>query len=215
MTGVTETSQVDAVTAESKKWRRGKPKADDICRKCGGKGHWARVCPSESGRVRQKKGPTESTTVNCTCIQAANVASCYHLQGQLEALEVLCLMDPGSQVSLINADLVDTSSLQIESTPVKPIAINQQPILIKGSVTCQVRLGPLQTRWQFLVVKGIASAVVIGGRQITIIVPKHWSINWHNDIHSCQVGSEANDCAGSGVEIWVNVCMYVCLYVYL
>jgi len=34
MTGVTETSQVDAVTAESKKWRRAKPKADDICQKC-------------------------------------------------------------------------------------------------------------------------------------------------------------------------------------
>jgi len=52
-------------------------------------------------------------------------------------------MDPGSQVSLINADLIDTSSLQMESTPVKSIAINQQPILIKGSVMCQVRLVPL------------------------------------------------------------------------
>jgi len=51
-------------------------------------------------------------------------------------------MDPGSQVSLINADLIDTSSLQMESTPVKSIAINQQPILIKG-VMCQVRLVPL------------------------------------------------------------------------
>jgi len=44
---------------------------------------------------------------------------------------------------------------------VKPIAINQQPILIKGSVKFQCWLGPLQTRWQFLVVKGITSAVVI------------------------------------------------------
>ena len=31
MTGVTGTSQVDAVTAENKKWRRAKPKAEDIC----------------------------------------------------------------------------------------------------------------------------------------------------------------------------------------
>ena len=38
MTGVTGTSQVDAVTAENKKWRRAKPKAEDICQKCGGKG---------------------------------------------------------------------------------------------------------------------------------------------------------------------------------
>ena len=82
--------------------------------------------------------------------------------GQIESSEVLCLMDPGSQVSLINADMVEISQLRIEPTPVRPVAINQQPISITGSATCRVTLGPLQTSWQFLVVRGIASAVVMG-----------------------------------------------------
>jgi len=42
-------------------------------------------------------------------------------------------------------------------------------------------------------------------------VPKRWSINWYNDIHSCQVGSEAND-----RTMWsrnLGKCMYVCMFV--
>ena len=35
MTGMAEMTQVDAVTTKNKKWRRAKPKSDDICRKCG------------------------------------------------------------------------------------------------------------------------------------------------------------------------------------
>ena len=53
----------------------------------------------------------------------------------------MCLMDPGPQVSPINADLVDTLQLQIELTLVKPFAISQGSTVMKGNITSQATLG--------------------------------------------------------------------------
>lgn len=140
--GVGTSSQGDG---NGKKWTRGKPRPDNICRKCGGKGHWTRTCPS---------GIKQKNAVNSTLVRAIKRVLCYYLLGEIANVEVPCLMDPGSQISLL-MPIYYNSKLKIEATAVTPVAINQQPIRSKGKVFCQVRLGGLVTKWQFFVVEAL------------------------------------------------------------
>ena len=143
---------VDGVSRNKRRWG---PRSNDICRRCGSKGHWARSCPS-----LWKKGG-QAAAVNSAELQAGST-TCYYVLGQIGDTQVPCLMDPGSQVSLINSDVLDTSNLQIEPSAVRPLSINQQPIVIQGRTQCKVHMSSLETNWQFLVVKGITVAVVLG-----------------------------------------------------
>ena len=80
------------------------------------------------------------------------------------------LIDTGAEVSLISADI---PGLIIKESPVPPISITHQPIVIKGEAEVVLKMGSLNTTWKFLVVENLTESVIGAD-----FIEKHHNDSW-------------------------------------
>src|SRR5258705_9185255 len=88
------------------------------CHTCGGRGHFARVCPSkklENGSKQNRGNPKLShiTKGNTGVLQSTeDNRQLYILKGNIDGLEVKCLIDCGASKSFISSNFVARNNLR-------------------------------------------------------------------------------------------------------
>jgi transposase InsO family protein len=124
-------------------------------------------------KTQTNEGPRKQNRASATSAGA----SCYHISGNIAGVHAEILLDSGSEVSLIDASSPILKHLQLQSTSIKPFAINSDPISVKGTVTADIRLHNLTSKWTFVVVEGITSTVVLGVDFIRAHHQKSWGVS--------------------------------------
>lgn len=102
----------------------------DWCRKCKQKGQWARDCPLNNNQEQDR------TAAQTNVISSCNQANKVYLHGDYNGRRMLCLLDTGCDISVIESRLLP--DVQLKPTKLKLLVANRRtsiPVIGETEIT--------------------------------------------------------------------------------
>ena len=161
-------------------------RAPGTCWTCGQTGHYSRVCPGRNAGRNEQQPPKQNSAVTRTegvgnKRQRRNAHAAY-LHATVGSTDCKCLLDSGSEISVLPAEIVPADMITRTTHTLK--AANGTPISVSGQATLPLTVGTFKTT-----VTGVVSAHVT-----EVMLGIEWltdnQVVWHFGQQRIQIGDD-------------------------